>query len=167
MYPDTQRYRLGANNHQLPCNDSKHYVANYQRAGTASYISQGNRPNYEGSIRPLSFTGPKNAIDSQINNNCRHEKFHGTVDRFLSEVDPDEDYKQPRQLWQRWDEGQQKRFVENVSASLKEVKVTEILRRQIGVFAKVDPKLADRIEKAVNAPPSPPPCESQKPSTSA
>jgi Catalase len=87
MYPDTQRYRLGANNHQLPCNEPKHYVANYQRAGTASYISQGNRPNYEGSIRPLCFTGPKNAIDSQINNNYRHEKFIGTVDRFLSEVD--------------------------------------------------------------------------------
>jgi len=37
-YPDTQCYRLGVNNQQLPCNAPIIKVANYQRAGAGSYV---------------------------------------------------------------------------------------------------------------------------------
>lgn len=88
IYPDTQRYRLGVNNQQLPCNASIVKVSNYQRAGAASYVSQGNRPNFESSYNSLSFAGPVEAIDSQINDNHRQEVFDGTVYRQLTVLDP-------------------------------------------------------------------------------
>jgi catalase len=100
IYPDTQRYRLGVNNQQLPCNAPIPKVANFQRAGTASFISQGRRPNYLSSISSdLNFVGPKNAIDSQINGNDRHERFSGTVYRELSMVSPGEIIVQLRFDW--------------------------------------------------------------------
>lgn len=83
-YPDTQRYRLGVNNQQLPCNAPIIKVANYQRAGSGSYVSQGKRPNYESSYNSLSFDGPPGAIDSQINDDNRQEEFSGTVYRQLT-----------------------------------------------------------------------------------
>jgi catalase len=46
-YPDTHRHRLGANYQQLPVNAPLAPVANFQRDGPATYISQGNRPNYQ------------------------------------------------------------------------------------------------------------------------
>ena len=59
-------------------------VANYQRAGTASFISQGSRPNYQSSFNSLNFAGPRDAIDSQIRNTKRHQKYFGSAYRDLS-----------------------------------------------------------------------------------
>ena len=86
-YPDTQRYRLGVNNQQLPCNAPIVQVANYQRAGAGSYVSQGKRPNYESSYNSLCFDGPPGAIDSQINDDHRQEDYEGTVYRQLTMPD--------------------------------------------------------------------------------
>lgn len=86
IYSDTQRYRLGVNHKQIPCNVPILGVANFQRGGTASFITQGRRPNYLSSIPSLGFNGPPNAIDSQINNNNRHERFDGTVNRQLTMI---------------------------------------------------------------------------------
>lgn len=93
IYSEAQRYRLGVNHRQLPCNNPNvnlhkgnfpglvlPTVANHQRAGAASYVSQGSRPNYQSSTQSLKFTGPKNAIDSQIRE-VRHEVFNGTAYR--------------------------------------------------------------------------------------
>ena len=90
IYSDTQRYRLGVNNKQLPCNAPIQKVANFQRAGAASSVSQGSLPNYQASIPSFNFAGPPNAIDSQVNNNDRHEKFAGTVNRELTIVSASE-----------------------------------------------------------------------------
>jgi catalase len=46
-YPDTHRHRLGVNYQQLPVNAPIVPVANFQRDGFATFISQGNRPNYQ------------------------------------------------------------------------------------------------------------------------
>ena len=84
MYSDTQRYRLGVNHLQLPCNAPMIRAANFQRAGAASFLSQGNRPNFMGSAPSLDFVGPRGAIDSQIRDNARHEIFDGSAYRDLS-----------------------------------------------------------------------------------
>ena len=86
-YPDTQRYRLGVNHQQLPCNAPIIQVANYQCAGAGSYVSQGKPPNYESSYNSLSFDGPPGAIDSQVNDDHRQEEFGGTVYWQLTMVD--------------------------------------------------------------------------------
>ncbi|PPQ73471.1 hypothetical protein CVT26_010170, partial [Gymnopilus dilepis] len=159
IYPDTQRYRLGVNNKQLPCNaplpETK--IANYQRAGMASYVSQGNRPNYQSSTQSLNFVGPKGAIDSQINDNKRQEIFDGSAYRDLSMVTAD-DFVQPRYLWETvWNDAQKQTFVDNVSGHLKVVKNPAIIQNQLLVFYEVDPILAERIAKAIGVPFIPPP----------
>jgi len=144
IYPDTQRYRLGVNNQQLPCNAPIYKVANFQRAGTASSVSQGSRPNYLSSIPSLSFAGPPNAIDSQINDNNRHERFDGTVYRELTIISVD-DFVQPRALWNYWNDSEKEAFISNVSGSLIHIKNPDILVNQLLVFYQVDPEIARRI----------------------
>ncbi|KAJ7626526.1 catalase [Mycena polygramma] len=131
IYSDTQRYRLGVNNQQLSCNAPSNKVSNYQRAGAASIASQGRLPNYQtSSTESFSFDGPKNAIDSQINDNTRHEKFDGTVYRALSELTSD-DFVQPRTLWEKcWNKDKQTAFINNISDSLKGVKDKAIVAKQ-------------------------------------
>ena len=53
IYGDTQRYRLGTNYRQLPVNQPKVKVANYQRDGPQRFYNQPG-PNYF----PNSFQGP-------------------------------------------------------------------------------------------------------------
>nr|QOY58044.1 catalase [Hoplobatrachus rugulosus] len=76
VYPDAQRYRLGANYQQLPVNAPKKVkVANYQRDGfMALGNNQGNAPNYY----PNSFGGPEEARE------CLQSSFHvsGDVARY-------------------------------------------------------------------------------------
>lgn len=52
-YPDTHRHRLGVNYNQLPVNAPVAPVANFQRDGAMTFISQGARPNYQSSLVPL------------------------------------------------------------------------------------------------------------------
>jgi len=161
IYPDTQRYRLGVNNQQLPCNAPINPVTNYQRAGKASIISQGSRPNIQtlypgqGSGQFDDFVGPPGAIDSQIRDNQRHEDFAGTVyrDLVLASDLTDRDFEQPRDLWLRvFDDTEKQNFVDNVSGHLGVVKSTKIQDRQLLVFKQVDQILANRIADAIGRP---------------
>jgi catalase len=54
-YPDTHRHRLGVNFQQLPVNAPVTPVANFQRAGAATFVGQGARPNYQSTISPLTY----------------------------------------------------------------------------------------------------------------
>jgi catalase len=78
-YPDTHRHRLGVNYQQLPVNAPVCPVANFQRDGPATYISQGARPNYQSSIAPLTYKQKSYA-------GAKHEKFLGHAQAELSEV---------------------------------------------------------------------------------
>ena len=49
----TVRHRLGVNYNQLPVNAPVAPVANFQRDGAMTFISQGGRPNYQSSLVPL------------------------------------------------------------------------------------------------------------------
>ncbi|KAH9953690.1 catalase [Russula dissimulans] len=155
IYPDTQRYRLGVNNKQLPCNAPIVPIANYQRAGKASFISQGNRPNIQTSYQGLNFVGPPGAIDSQIRNNHRQEVFDGTAYRnlVLASDLTDRDFEQPRRLWHLFGATEQQNFVDNVAGNLGLVTRTEIQDAQLVVFKEVDKDLARRIAEAIHRPP--------------
>lgn len=54
-YPDTHRHRLGVNYQQFPVNSPIVPVANFQRDGPATFVSQGARPNYQSTISPLNY----------------------------------------------------------------------------------------------------------------
>jgi catalase len=78
-YPDTHRYRLGVNYQQLPVNAPTVPVANFQRDGFATFISQGARPNYQSTIAPLKYK--KKGYE-----NVEHEKWTGHAQYILSEI---------------------------------------------------------------------------------
>lgn len=88
-YPDTHRHRLGANYQQLPVNQPIVPIANFQRDGPQTYISQGSRPNYQSSIQPLTYAAKKGTMDCSARNledHLRHEAWLGTAYRDLSEI---------------------------------------------------------------------------------
>jgi catalase len=88
-----------------------------------AFQSQGNRPNYQSSILPLSYR--KKAYST-----ASHEQFVGSALADLSEV-TELDFEQPRALWERvFDEGAKERFVGNVAAHLSGAKSEEIKKRQ-------------------------------------
>jgi len=144
-YPDTHRHRLGVNYQQLPVNAPISPVANFQRAGQGTFISQGARPNYQSSIAPLTYakrTGYTHA----------HEQHLGACNLDLSEIN-ELDFEQPRALWAKvFDDGARERYVQNVAGHLGNVRSKEIIARQLAVFAAIDQGLSDRIAKAIGAP---------------
>jgi catalase len=80
-YPDTHRHRLGVNYQQLPVNAPVVPVANFQRDGPATFVSQGARPNYQSTISPLSYRAkPYSGTDH------KHEVWAGHARAHLSEI---------------------------------------------------------------------------------
>ncbi|KIL62789.1 hypothetical protein M378DRAFT_165257 [Amanita muscaria Koide BX008] len=158
-YPDTHRHRLGVNYQQLPINKPVVPVANFQRDGPANFESQGSRPNYQSSIRPLTYIRHKGTLEASANDAERaekHEKFITSAWRDLSEI-TELDFEQPRALWSKvWNDKEREAYVQNVSGNFKNVKSAEIKRRQLSVFAAVDQSLSDRIAKAIGHPSVPP-----------
>ncbi|TDL22479.1 catalase [Rickenella mellea] len=144
-YPDTHRHRLGVNYQQLPVNSPIVPIANFQRDGPATFISQGARPNYQSTIQPLTYKKKAYA-------GVQHEVFLGSAQLDLIEV-TELDFEQPRALWSKvFDDGAKERYVQNVSGHLGNVKSAEVKARQLSVFAAVDQGLSDRIAKAIGHP---------------
>jgi hypothetical protein len=88
-YPDTHRHRLGVNYQQLPVNAPVAPVVNFQRDGPATFISQGNRPNYQSTIQPLTYAGRKGTAEGGARDHereAKHENFVGGAWRDLSEI---------------------------------------------------------------------------------
>ncbi|KIY61672.1 catalase [Cylindrobasidium torrendii FP15055 ss-10] len=152
-YPDTHRHRLGVNYQQLPVNAPIVPIANFQRDGFGAFNNQGARPNYQSSIVPLSFTGPKNTLEGGVNTlRENHENFIGRAYRDLSVIS-ELDFEQPRALWSKvWNDQQREALVQNLAGHIGGVKSKEVLARQLSVFAAVDQGLSDRLAKAVGAP---------------
>ncbi len=80
-YPDTHRHRLGVNYQQLPVNAPVVPVANFQRDGAATFVSQGTRPNYQTTISPLTYR-PKPYSDKER----KHEIWAGHARAHLYEI---------------------------------------------------------------------------------
>ncbi|KAJ3567905.1 hypothetical protein NP233_g6058 [Leucocoprinus birnbaumii] len=155
-YPDTHRHRLGVNYQQLPVNQPIAPVANFQRDGAMTFISQGSRPNYQSSIQPLAYNGRKGHIDSSVRDlerQRKHENFIGGAWRDLSEI-TELDFEQPRALWQKvWGDKERATYVSNVAGHFGQVKSAEVKARQLSVWAAVSQDLGDAIAKAIGHPP--------------
>ncbi len=150
-YPDTHRHRLGTNYQQLPVNAPIVPVANFQRDGPQTFVSQGARPNYQSSISPLSYKGKKATLDGNVRDaerTAKHENFIGSAYRDLSEITEREcemfsrgrlltiwcfavDFEQPRALWSNvWNDQQREAYVQNVAGNFGNVKSPEVKARQ-------------------------------------
>ena len=107
-----------------------------------AFYNQGNRPNYQSSIQPLSYKpNPYNTAD--------HEVYIGAAVQDLSQV-TDLDFEQPRVLWEKvYDQGAKERFISNVAGHLSAAKSQKIKERTVACFSTVSQELGDKIAKEI------------------
>lgn len=149
-YPDAHRYRLGVNYEMLPVNRPIVPVHNYERDGAMNFgANGGGSPNY----RPNSFDNIEQ--DPAYKPTAEHldEAIADYYDRNKGKGEEDY-YTQPGILYREvMNEGEKDRLVEVIADSLNKVgteKKDEIIRRQLAIFEKADPELAQRITVNLN-----------------
>jgi catalase len=107
----------------------------------------GGDPNY---VRSSLSPG----VPSQVLSDVRHTERiaeHATLGQNEISVD-DEDYVQPRELWNRvFDEKERRQWAANVSETLDDVPV-QLREAVIAMFSKVDPRIGQMlVAKAVDS----------------
>lgn len=143
-YDDAARYRIGPNHMQLPINQCPFAkVQNYSRDGMmVTTDNGGSKPNYY----PNSYEDLPQPDPSQPD--VHPYKHEGGIvarapPRKWSEQD---DYEQPKMLWQKMSKEDQEQTAKNIAGHIQGANDT-IIQRQLGVFRKCDPSLAEKVEE--------------------
>ncbi|EEZ97708.2 Catalase-like Protein [Tribolium castaneum] len=143
-YGDTARYRLGANNLQLPVN-SPFKLHNFSRDGFATLDSQGGAPNYH----PNSFGGPDN--DKRAQALSPLWQVGGSAGRYDNGGEDWDNYGQARLLYHRvLKEEEKERLVDNIVSWLKNA-AGFLQERAIKNFANVDEEFGRKIKAGIQA----------------
>lgn len=129
-YGDAQRYRIGANHQQLPVNRPRCPVHTYQRDGAMRFDGNGGGAvNYQ----PNSFGGPvedPSVMEPPL-------ALNGAADRYDHRAGND-DFSQAGALFRLMAPAERDRLMDTIAAAMAGVP-EDIIRRQIGYFAKADP----------------------------
>ena len=140
-YADAHRYRLGTHYESLPINAPKCSVNHYHKDGKMRYIP--NFPNPDAYYEPNSFDGPKENPDFAE----PPLKISGDAARY-NHREGNDDYGQPRGLFNLFDDGQKARLFSNIAESMQDVP-DDISERQLTLFDKVDPAYGKGVRKAL------------------
>jgi catalase len=143
-YADAHRYRLGTHYEALPVNAPKCPVHHYHKDGAMRFFGSttGNADAY---YEPNSFGGPKQdpsvaepplAVTGPM---ARHDHRAGN-----------DDYVQPRALFDLFDAGEKARLYANIAAAMGGVP-SEIVERQLAHFEKIHPDYAAGVRAALAA----------------
>lgn len=139
-YPDTQRYRLGANYQQLEVNRPKNEVYSYQRDGAMRFErASESYDNYE----PNGFNGPveeEALIEPPL-------RISGDADRYNSHKEND-DFTQAGNLYRMFTDEQKDRITSVIAGTMKGLPES-ITRPNIEHFAKCDKDYGARIADKV------------------
>ncbi len=136
-YPDAHRYRLGTHYEALPVNKPRCPMQHYHKDGPMRFFD--NCPNPEAYYEPNSFSGPKE--DPSMKEPPL--PVDGSLERYDHRQDND-DYAQPRDLYNLFDEAQKARLYSNIAAAMTGVPKA-ILERQLAHFDKIDKAYGDGI----------------------
>ncbi|WP_108396566.1 catalase [Devosia submarina] len=139
-YADAQRYRLGTHYNALPVNQPKVPVHHYHKDGAMRFFP--NNPNPNAYYEPNSFGGP--VEDPSVKEPPL--RIVGDADRY-NHRDGNDDYSQPRALWNLFDDAQKGRLYDNLAAAMDGVP-DEIIERQLVHFERIDPAYAQGIRAA-------------------
>ena len=142
-YPDTHRYRLGANYATLPVN-APHATEShtYHRDGAMRFDGNGGPSvNYE----PNSFGGPSE--DSSIKEEAYNFEIDGMAARY-NHRDGNDDYTQAGNLFRLLTPDHQERLIDNLADSMQTVP-PEIQMRQIRHFAMADQRYGEGVANAL------------------
>jgi catalase len=139
-YADAQRYRLGTHYNALPVNQPQVPVHHYHKDGAMRFFP--NSPNPDAYYEPNSFGGPvedKSVQEPPL-------RLVGDADRY-NHRDGNDDYSQPRALWNLFDEAQKGRLYSNYAAAMEGVP-DEIIERQLVHFRLIDPAYEQGVRAA-------------------
>ncbi len=139
-YADAHRYRVGTHYEALPVNRPRSEVHTYHADGQMRFDApKGNDAYYE----PNSFNGPKE--DHSVAEPPL--KIQGDADRYNHRVGND-DYSQPRALFNLFDAAQKERLFQNYAAAMEGIP-ENILQRAVAELNKVDPAYGAGVLNAV------------------
>ncbi|MDZ5649058.1 catalase [Nitrospirillum sp. BR 11828] len=141
-YADAHRYRLGTHYEALPVNQPKCPVHHYHKDGAMRFF-RNDTGNPDAYYEPNSLGGP--AQDPSVAEPPL--RLSGDVARHDHRAGND-DYGQPRALFNLMDQGQKNRLFANIAAAMQGVPET-IVERQLGHFAKVHPDYAEGVRRAL------------------
>ena len=141
-YADAHRYRLGTHYEHLPVNAARCPIHHYHKDGAMRFFPQmsGNPDAY---YEPNSFNGAEQNpayLEPPL-------KISGDADRFSHRVGND-DYAQPRALFELFDPGQRQRLFLNLAEAMFGVP-DAIIERQLGHFEKVHPEYEAGVRAAL------------------
>ncbi|MFC1531817.1 catalase [Thermodesulfobacteriota bacterium] len=140
-YADAHRYRLGTHYEALPINAPKSPMNHYHKDGLMRFFP--NFPNADAYYEPNSFKGPVENPEFKD----PPLKISGDADRY-NHREGNDDYGQPRALFNLFDDGQKARLFSNIAGAMQGVP-EEIIERQLGHFEKVHPDYAAGIRSAL------------------
>ncbi len=141
-YADAHRYRLGTHYEALPINAPRCPVNHYHKDGKMRFSP--NFPNPDAYYEPNSFSGPVESPEFKE----PPLKISGDADRY-NHREGNDDYGQPRALFNLFDEGQKARLFSNIAEAMQGVP-EEIIERQLGHFEKVHPDYGAGVRAALD-----------------
>ncbi|MCW2900830.1 MAG: Catalase [Streptosporangiaceae bacterium] len=143
-YPDTHRYRIGANYNQLPVNRPKSPVHSYNRDGAMRYDNPGD-PVYA----PNSMGGA--AADPDLWKGESYQLAGEIVRSAYNLHAEDDDYSQPRALWEKvLGDTDRENMVTNIVAHASASEVTSEMRtRVVEYWRNIHADLGDRVAKGL------------------
>ena len=142
-YADAHRHRLGTHYEALPVNAPHCPVHHYHKDGQMRFFA--NNPIPDAYYEPNSFDGPveqPSAAEPPL-------KVSGDADRYNHRIGND-DYSQPRALFELFDEGQKSRLYSNIAEAMFGIP-DFITERQLGHFEKVHADYAAGVRAALGA----------------
>ncbi|WBX83502.1 catalase [Sphingosinicella microcystinivorans] len=140
-YADAHRYRLGTHYESLPVNAPKCPVHHYHKDGQMNFHGQ-RTGSVDAYYEPNSFGGARQAPEYRE----PPLRISGDMDRW-DHREGNDDYVQPRALFNLFDAGQRARLFSNIAEAMQGVP-EEIVERQLGHFARIDPAYADGVRAA-------------------
>lgn len=140
-YADAHRHRIGTHYEALPVNQPKCPVHNYHKDGAMRFFPSST--NADAYYEPNSFGGPKE--DPSVAEPPL--RISGDAERYDHRKGND-DFSQPRALFHLFDDGQKQRLFSNYASAMHDVPI-EIIRRQLALFAQIDPAYEAGVAKAL------------------
>lgn len=142
-YADAHRYRLGTHYEALPVNQPKNGVHHYHKDGQMNFMGQ-KTGHVDAYYEP-------NSIDEAAKEAPEYKEpalpISGDGDRY-NHRDGNDDFSQPRALFELFDDGEKQRLYSNVADAMDGVP-QHIVDRQIALFDQVHPDYGNGVRKAL------------------
>jgi catalase len=144
-YVDTQTYRLGINNQQLPINRPLASVKNYNQDGTMNAGSTASEVNYQPSETEGAYADNARYKASRLPlvGTTQQERIRRTMN-----------FQQAGDLYRSLSATDKEHLIGNLAGDLGQVKNTKVRDTMLSYFYKADADYGTRLSKAIGADPA-------------